>query len=179
MEHAKHCKLHVCCNSCMSCVFSRGSTKQISKRHSGKDQNKACKQCFFLKSLVFCSSCRKCPQCCPKSTCGGHLKDFWQTWASKGASPRVVSILKNSYNLPFKVKPPITRIPLVKSGYTNLLRNSYLQEALHSLFNKQAIEVVKFQFSLAFYNSLSLVSKPNNKWRPVLDLSCLNKFLKV
>ena len=29
-----------------------------------------------------------------------------------------------------------------------------------------------------FYNKLFLVPKPNNRWRPILDLSTLNKFLK-
>ena len=44
---------------------------------------------------------------------------------------------------------------------------------------KNAIEKVKHPDSLAFYNQLFLVPKPNNKWRPILDLSALNKFLKV
>ena len=35
------------------------------------------------------------------------------------------------------------------------------------------------QTSLGFYNRLFLVPKPNNKWRPILDLSNLNQFLKV
>ena len=34
------------------------------------------------------------------------------------------------------------------------------------------------QRSLAFFNTLFLVPKPNNKWRPILDLSSLNKCLK-
>ena len=37
---------------------------------------------------------------------GGRLQLFWQTWACLGANPRVVSILKEGYVLPFKVKPP-------------------------------------------------------------------------
>ena len=38
---------------------------------------------------------------------GGCLKDFWQIWASNSASLIVVC-----YNLPFKVKPPLTRDPI-------------------------------------------------------------------
>ena len=40
-------------------------------------------------------------------------------------------------------------------------------------------EQVSNQTSLGFYNRLFLVPKPNNKWRPILDLSHLNQFLKV
>ena len=47
---------------------------------------------------------------------GGHLKNFW---ASKDASPRVVLTLKEGCNLSFKVKPPLTRNSIVKSGYAN------------------------------------------------------------
>ena len=109
---------------------------------------------------------------------GGCLKDFGQIWASKGASQRVVSILKNGYNLLFKVKPPLTRDRIAKSRYANPLRNSYLQQALHCLLDKQAIEMVKVQSSLAFYNRLYSVPKPN-KLQQILELSSLNKFLKV
>ena len=33
--------------------------------------------------------------------------------------------------------------------------------------------------SLGFYSHLFLVPKPGNRWRPVIDLSCLNKFLAI
>ena len=35
------------------------------------------------------------------------------------------------------------------------------------------------QNSLGFYNRLFLVPKPNNRWRPILDLSTLNTFLNT
>ena len=35
------------------------------------------------------------------------------------------------------------------------------------------------QTSLGFYNWLFLVPKPNNRWRPISDLSTLNQFLKT
>ena len=42
---------------------------------------------------------------------GGCLQPFWQTWACLGGNPRVVSILKEGYVLPFKLKPPLVRYP--------------------------------------------------------------------
>ena len=65
------------------------------------------------------------------------------------------------------------------SCYVNPHRNSYLLEALHQLTDKNAVELVQNQKSLGFFNWLFLVPKPNNKWRPILDLSKLNLFLKV
>ena len=52
-------------------------------------------------------------------------------------------------------------------------------EALHQLIDKSAVELVHNQTSLGFFSRLFLVPKPNNKWRPILDLSKLNLFLKV
>ena len=52
-------------------------------------------------------------------------------------------------------------------------------EALHALMQKNAVELVRTQKSLGFFNRIFLVPKPNNLWRPILDLSTLNKFLKT
>ena len=100
IEQDKHCELHCILQLVYLLCFFEGIRKERSKPHSERDQNKACKACFFCKSLVFCSCF--CLRCWSKSTCvcvcggggGGHLKDFWKTLSSQGASPRVVSILK-------------------------------------------------------------------------------------
>ena len=110
---------------------------------------------------------------------GGRLQPFWQTWALLGANPRVVSILKDGYILPFKIRPPLVRDPLIVSGYANPTRNLYLEGALQALRQKEAVEMVRVRTSLAFFNRLFIVPKPNQKWRPILDLSALNKFLSV
>ena len=110
---------------------------------------------------------------------GGRLQKFWQRWSLLGANPRVVSILKDGYILPFKVRPNLVRDPLIVSGYANPLRNLYLKQALQALLQKEAVEMVRVRTSLAFFNRLFIVSKPNQKWRPILDLSALNKFLSV
>ena len=110
---------------------------------------------------------------------GGLLQNFWQTWSLLGTNPRVVSILKDGYILPFKLRPPLVRDPLIISGYANPLRNLYLKEALHALIRKKAVERVRVRTSLAFFNSLFIVPKSNQKWRPILDLSAQNQFLSV
>ena len=110
---------------------------------------------------------------------GGRLQKFWQKWSLLGANPRVVSILRDGYILPFKIRPPLVRDPLIVSGYAKPLRNLYLKEALQALLQKEAVEMVRVRTSLAFFNRLFIVPKPNQKWRPILDLSALNKFLSV
>ena len=88
---------------------------------------------------------------------GGCLQPFWQIWAHLGANPRVVSILKEGYVLPFKLKPPLVRDPLIISGYAGPQRNLYLGESLQTLLHKRAIEMVRVRTSLAFYNRLFIV----------------------
>ena len=110
---------------------------------------------------------------------GARLQNFWQTWLNLGAGPKVVQILRESYTLPFRIRPKLTRSPTVISCYVNPHRNLYLLEALHQRIDKNAVELVQNQTSLGFFNRLFLVPKPNNKWRPILDLSKLNLFLKA
>ena len=110
---------------------------------------------------------------------GARLQSFWETWLDLGAGQKVVQILREGYPLPFRIRPQLTRSPSVISHYVNPHRNSYLLEALHQLIDKNAVERVRNQTSLGFFNRLFLVPKPNNKWRPILDLSKLNLFLKT
>ena len=91
----------------------------------------------------------------------------------------MVQILREGYTLPFRTRPNLSRIPTVISCYGNPHRNLKLLEALHQFIDKNAIELVHKQTSLGFFNRLFLVPKPNNKWRPILDLSNLNLFLKT
>ena len=96
-----------------------------------------------------------------------------------GAGPNVLQMLKEGCTLPFQSRPNLRRSLTIISCYVNPHRNPCLVEGLHQLTNKNAVELVKNQESLGFYNRLFLVPKPNNKWRPILDLSNLNKFLKT
>ena len=72
--------------------------------------------------------------------------------------------------------PILNRSPIIISGYVDPLRNSYLMEAL---MQKNALRKVKKSDISAFFNRLFLVPKSNNKWRPILEPSSVNKFLKL
>ena len=110
---------------------------------------------------------------------GARLQNFWTVWSQMGAGPKVLQILKQGYTLTFQNRPKLSRFPTVISRCANLHRNSDLLEALQQLIDKNAVERVHNQTSLGFFNRLFLVPKPNNKWRPILDLSKLNLFLKT
>ena len=110
---------------------------------------------------------------------GARLHQFLEKWEALGSSPKVVTILREGYTLPFQFRPNLTRSPTVISNYFNSKRQSNLLEALYQLMNKNAVELVVNQNSLGFYNRLFLVPKSNNRWRPILDLSTVNTFLNT
>ena len=142
-------------------------------------RNKACERCFLCRSLEFCKFCHKCPNCCHTSTCRGKASTVLGEMESSGFES------KGSHNSERRLQPSLpvqTQPNQVTNGhkqYVNLQRQSHLLEALYQLTNKNAVEPVENQNSLGFYNRLFLVPKPNNRWRPILDLSTLNTFLNT
>ena len=123
---------------------------------------------FCVDPCLFVQNVQGVPTVVHDGPVGGRLQKFWQVWQRLGANPRAVSILKQSYSL-----------QLCQSSYANPVKSRFLKEALISLQGKLVVEPVLVRSSLAFYNRLFLVPKPENKWRPILDLSRLNKFLKT
>ena len=150
--------------------------KDVSPLSKAKKERNSVKGVFIVGHCVFAPNVPNVPNVAHAKLVGGRLQNFWQKWSLLGANPRVVSILKDGYILPFKFRPPVVRDPLIVSGYANPLRNLYLKEALHSLIHKKAVERVRVRTSLVFFNRLFIVPIPNQKWRPILDLSALNKF---
>ena len=92
------------------------------------------------------------PHAVPNRPVGSRLQIFWQIWEDLGAGPKVVQMLKQGYTLPFWTRPNLSRFPTVVSQYVNPHRNSYLLEALQQLIDKNAIELVRNQSSLGFFN---------------------------
>ena len=110
------------------------------------------------------------PNVAPGLPAGARLHQFWEIWAALGVSPKVVTVLKKGYTLPFRFRLNPTRSPTIITCYIN--------PQLHQLRNKNAVEPVASQTSVGFYNRLFLVPKPNKQGRPILDLSTLKQFLK-
>ena len=144
-----------------------------------QDKIKHVKGVCCVNPCLFVPSVPSVPSAVSEQNVGGRLQSFWQVWQNMGANPRLVSILKEGYTLPFKQRPLLTRFPLIQCSYSSPTKNMYLKEALISLVQKLVVEKVVVKSSLAFYNCLFLVPKPNRKWRPILDLSRLNLFLST
>ena len=164
---------------CQSCSFCRRVVAKERRNARSSNVNKSVKNVSCVDQLSSVHNVTNVPLVAPNLPVGSRLHLFWEKWAALNVNPRVVSVLREGYVLPFRSRPHLTREPTITSCYVDPHRNSYLLEALHQLLNKNAVELVQNQKSLGFYNRLFLVPKPNNRWRPILDLSNLNKFLKT
>ena len=178
-------KLNVNCHVVTDVYTSPGPSQRkdispgVADCHLKNYKLKSVKSVSYVTQLSCVNPASNVINAVPNLPVGARLQNFWQTWLNLGAGPKIVQILREGYTLPFRIWPNLTKSPTVVSHYVNPHRNSYLLEALHQLMNKNAVELVYNQTSLGFFNRLFLVPKPNNKWRPILDLSKLNLFLKV
>ena len=83
-----------------------------------------------------------------------------------------------------RIQVALQRTPQAIQGSLHSQRLSFdkqnaLWTSIQDLLRKGVIEIVPTPDSLGFYSRLFLVPKPGNRWRPVLDLSSLNKFLAI
>ena len=107
---------------------------------------------------------------------GGRLALFWEVWAQWGAEEWVVAVLKRGYQLPFHTRPPLSVMPPRSRACPG--HSQTLQKEIAGLLSKRVVEEVHVG-GPGFYSRLFLVPKQTGGWRPVLDLSPLNKFLSL
>ena len=124
-------------------VRGQSQKKDTSPSSRVRQEIKFVKDAFSVDHCVFAPIAPNVLNVVNAHLIGGRLQKFWQKWSLLGSNPRVVSILKDGYILPFKVRPPLVRDPLIVSGYANPLRNLYLKEALQALLQKEAVEMVR------------------------------------
>ena len=110
---------------------------------------------------------------------GGRLRCFLHEWQKQKTHQSILSLIQDGYKLPFRKHPKLSRFPCISSGYAGSDRQNALLTSIQDLLQKGAIKVVHTKHSLGFYSRLFLVPKPGNRWRPVIDLSSLNKFLAI
>ena len=172
-------QLPVYCHVASHVPFAGGSPQKKGVIPEHQMSIKSVKGVSCVNQLSSVQNVTNVPLVVPNPPVGSILHEFWEKWAALGVNPKVISVLREGYILPFRTRPYLTRKPTVASCYVDPHRNSYLLEALHQLLDKKAVEVVQNPQSLGFYNRLFLVPKPNNRWRPILDLSKLNNYLKT
>ena len=68
---------------------------------------------------------------------GARLHLFWEKWAVVGASPKVVTILREGYTLPFWFRSNLTRSPTVISCYVKSQQEPLLVGGIASAFEQK------------------------------------------
>ena len=123
-------------NHVQSAISKGLSQKKGVRPDVTKTEIKHLKDVSFVNPCLSARSVPNVPNVVKELGVGGRLKKFWPKLEALGANPRVVSILREGYTLPFKMRPPLTRFPLVRSGYANPARSRALLEALGALIEK-------------------------------------------
>ena len=83
------------------------------------------------------------------------------------------------YCLPFLSAPPLSNVPVPLPSYSpSSIKGAALEEVTLGLIAKGAVELVPLP-SPGFYSRLFIVWKTSGSWRPVIDLSHLNRFVDV
>ena len=91
----------------------------------------------------------------------------------------MVEVLRVGYCLPFLSPPPLSRAPLPMPSYSpTSIKGAALEEVTLGLVAKGAMELAPLP-SPGFYSRLFVVWKTSGLWRPVNDLSHLNRFVDV
>ena len=83
------------------------------------------------------------------------------------------------YCLPFLSTPPLSNVPVPMPSYCpSSIKGAALEAVTLGLIAKGAVELVPLP-SPGFYSRLFVVWKTSGSWRPVIDLSHLNRFVDV
>ena len=160
------------------CVYSphlRGERLRVYSPHQ-RGKNSVCTVSGYIQS----SSVQKCiySRKSERSASGGQTKavpsGVGKTWVVP-----VDHRAHKRYKLPFRQCPNLSRVPCIISSYTGFDKQNAFWTSIQDLLKKGAVEVVHTPESLGFYSHLFLVPKPGNRWRPVIDLSSVNKFLAI
>ena len=109
---------------------------------------------------------------------GARLRHFASIWLSLDCPAWVVSVLSRGYRLRFLSPPPLTTYP-PSLGSFNSPKREIRQSLVQDLLVKGAVEHIRDLTSPGFYSLLFLVPKTSGEFRPVIDLSCLNRFLDI
>ena len=115
---------------------------------------------------------------CPALRVGGRLAHFVEQWRGITGSVWVLSVIESGYKIPFKTLPPLSNVPL-PFYITDPQEKELVQGEIDSFLSRNAVERVYNVESPGFHSRIFLVPKTNNTWRPVIDLSALNRFIQI
>ena len=111
---------------------------------------------------------------------GGRLAHFVPAWEEVcGNNSAVLDIIKFGFRIPFRVKPPLSTVPMFTVLPTDPVKAERIKQEVQMLLQKQAIQVVADKSSPGYYSRVFLVQKKNGKWRCIIDLSQLNLMVQL
>ena len=105
---------------------------------------------------------------------GGRLGHFAKEWGKITQDSWVLSVVKRGYKIPFVKKPILSPSP----HFFKQSASPVLEEEVQKLLQKRAVESINPE-DPGFYSRIFLVPKRNRKFRLIIDLSRLNKFLNI
>ncbi|XP_066982660.1 uncharacterized protein [Macrobrachium rosenbergii] len=107
---------------------------------------------------------------------GGWLAPFWNTWNEWGAESWVAEVLRKGYRVPFHSRPHVSGSPVHLPSYSpSFIRGIALAEEIRAPLEKGALEPIPP--SPGFYSQIFVAPKAGGSWRPIIDLSGLNRFI--
>ena len=97
---------------------------------------------------------------------------------SFGVEKWVLEVVSQGYKIPFTTQPPLSLAPIPFSTYQKGSdKEIALGQEVLAMLNKNALQLAPTD--PGFYSQIFVVQKPNSKWRPIIDLSILNKYLSL
>ena len=100
-------------------------------------------------------------------------------WEAYGASSPICQMMCKGYLISFSALPKLSPMPIHRSLKTSVDRTLALDSEIAALLQKQAIIRVSSNPGPGFYSHIFLVKKANLSWRPIIDLSKLNKSINL
>ena len=91
----------------------------------------------------------------------------------------MLSVVRDGLSLQFVEMPPLSSRPLPFRLPQDDVKAEVLRHEVHTMLTKQAIVPVLNPNTPGFYSLIFLVPKKNGQWRPVIDLSSLNRYLHL
>ncbi len=111
---------------------------------------------------------------------GGRLSHFLADWQRITSDRFVLEVVSQGYSLPFVRYPPLTLSPMETPLPRLLCRRQALWEEVASLLKKGAVETVDLSRDQGgFYSHYFLATKRTGGFRPILNLTGLNTYLRA
>ena len=114
----------------------------------------------------------------PDIPTGGRLFHFRKAWEKITTDKWTQSVIRNGYKIQFRVQPRLSRVvpPFLRATPKDPAQILLLKAEVQSMLDKHAIEPVSpLHPKSGYYSRLFLVRKKSGGWRPVIDLSRLNR----